>query len=300
MLPDQSHVGVVILNWNGGQDTLRCIAQAEVLEYPSLTIVVVDNGSTDDSVELIRTHAPRVHIVRSDSNRGFGAGNNLGIAEALRQGAQFVWIINNDIDFEPGVVAALVRTARDARADIVGCWMFDATGSISLFCRNAAPMAYISSRSQQPNAGGDWWNTLEVSGAAVMLTRRMLEARYRDLGHYFDAGLFLYCEELELALWGRSNGYRAITSRDARIRHRVGTSASRLRTVTRQHYLVRNRIVVLRRYLGTFAAFIAVPAFACLTLVRALRNQAPLRDVVIAIRAGIRGETGKLEAARDH
>ncbi len=294
------HVCVVILNWRGAADTLHCVAAAQRLDYAAKSIVVVDNGSRDDSVARIRAEVPDVTLIESPTNTGFGSGNNLGIARALRDGAGYVWVINNDIDFDPDTLSQLVATATAAAADLVGAWMFDASGETSLFCRNATPLAYLSSRSLRPPASnGDAWPTFEVSGAAVLVSRELLLSRYAKVGHYFDGSLFLYCEELELAAWCRANGYRAITARPARIRHRVGASASRLAVLTRRHYLIRNRIVVLRRYLGAVAAALAVGAFSLATLLRGVRMRCVAHDLR-AIHAGLSGESGRIAQARDH
>jgi hypothetical protein len=294
-------VGAVILNWNGGADTLRCIAAAQRVGYSNLRIIVVDNGSTDDSVNRIRASTPGVELITSAVNTGFGAGNNLGIAAAIAQGADYVWIINNDIDFEPGTLTELVRVASSIDADIVGSWMFDQTRTVSLFCRNATPRAYFSSRSLSPKrAQEDFWPTFEVSGAAVLLSRRLLQRRFESLGYYLDPSLFLYCEEFELAMWRRANGFHAVTSTRARVYHRVGASTRRLTTPTRQHYLVRNRVVVLRRYLGGVFGTLAATLFACGTLYRGLRNPSSLPHLLRSINAGFARRSGKYAVADDH
>ncbi len=294
------NVCVVILNWNGIADTLRCIAMTERVGYPKLTIIVVDNGSSDDSVDRIRSHAPEVTLILAASNTGFGTGNNLGIDAAIAQGADYVWVINNDIDFDPGTLTELVQVAQKAAADIVGSWMLDETRSVSLFCRNATPGAYFSSRSLKPVSHADFWPTLEVSGAAVLLSTRLLKRRLESLGYYLDGSLFLYCEELELALWSRANGFRAVTAERARIYHRVGTSTGRLAALTRQHYLIRNRIVVLRRYLGTaFGTFVAI-VFSGLTLMRGFRDPRSFPHLLRSIFAGFTGQSGKHTLASDH
>ncbi len=294
------NVFVVILNWNGAADTLRCIAMTQRVGYPKLTIIVVDNGSSDDSVDLIRSRAPEVTLINAESNTGFGNGNNLGIDAAISQGADYVWVINNDIAFDPGTLTELVQIAGVAAADIVGSWMFDRTGDVSLFCRNATPGAYFSSRSLKPTSDADFWPTLEVSGAAVLLSSRLLQQRLESLGYYLDGSLFLYCEELELAFWSRANGFRAVTAKRARVYHRVGTSTGRLAALTRQHYLIRNRIVVLRRYLGTAFGTLVAILFSGLTLMRGLRDPRSLPHLLRSIFAGFTGQSGKYRLASDH
>ena len=102
---------VIVLNWNRPDDTIECVESLLVQTYSNITIWVVDNGSTDDSVERIRSHFPEVELVRSETNRGFAGGNNLGIREALAAGADYVWMLNNDTVVAPEAIEKLVDLA---------------------------------------------------------------------------------------------------------------------------------------------------------------------------------------------
>src|ERR1700733_1333304 len=91
-----ANVSVIVLNWNGWKDTLECLHSLQNLEYPSYQVIVVDNCSTDDSVFRIRQHFPDIQIIETGKNLGFAAGCNAGIARALAQRAEYVWLLNND------------------------------------------------------------------------------------------------------------------------------------------------------------------------------------------------------------
>ncbi|OGG29206.1 hypothetical protein A3A63_01340, partial [Candidatus Gottesmanbacteria bacterium RIFCSPLOWO2_01_FULL_46_9] len=92
------HLFVVILNWNGKKHTLSCLSSLAKIERKNvdLQIVVVDNGSTDDSVEAIGKKHPQVTVIPAGKNLGFTGGNNIGIAYSLRHHADFIWLLNND------------------------------------------------------------------------------------------------------------------------------------------------------------------------------------------------------------
>ena len=89
-------VEIVVLNWNGWQDTIACIFSIQKQDYPNFHLLVVDNGSTDDSVVQIKKAAPAVELLQTGANLGFGGGCNAGIRLALDRGADFVWLINSD------------------------------------------------------------------------------------------------------------------------------------------------------------------------------------------------------------
>ncbi len=81
---DQPRVYIVLLNWNGWQDTLECMRSLEQLEYENWHAVIVDNGSTDDSVERINEVFPELKILETHTNLGFAAGNNVGYVSRWR------------------------------------------------------------------------------------------------------------------------------------------------------------------------------------------------------------------------
>ena len=89
---NEPRVYCVVINWNGWRDTVACLGSLVAQDYPSLTMLVVDNASTDDSVARIREAFPGIELLQSDENRGFAAGSNVGIRRALEKDAEFVWL----------------------------------------------------------------------------------------------------------------------------------------------------------------------------------------------------------------
>ena len=80
-------ISIVILNWNGRDDTLACLDSVFRIEYPSFDVIVADNGSVDGSVSAVRAQFPSVHIIENKANLGFAGGNNPAIFHALTSGA---------------------------------------------------------------------------------------------------------------------------------------------------------------------------------------------------------------------
>ena len=89
-------VYIIILNWNGRDDTLECIESVRNIDYPNFTVVVVDNGSSDDSVEAIHDKFPEITVLETGKNLGYAGGNNVGIRYVLRHRADFILLLNND------------------------------------------------------------------------------------------------------------------------------------------------------------------------------------------------------------
>lgn len=115
----------VVVNWNGWRDTLDCLASLQEQEYGNLQVVVVDNGSTDDSVERIRSAFPEARLIETGKNLGFSSGCNVGLRAALAGSAEFVWLLNNDTICPPDTLRKLVRRAMASpEAGLVGTVLF--------------------------------------------------------------------------------------------------------------------------------------------------------------------------------
>ena len=204
-------ITAVVVNWNGFEDTRRCVESLRAQD-PSPGIVVVDNGSTDGSAERL-AGLPGPELVRSDRNCGFAGGANLGIRRALEGDAAYVWLVNNDAEAEPGALSALVAAAEAERSvGIVGGVLPEAWGGgrINRWTGVASPAA----------GPGD---KLDYVTGACMLVRR---AVFEQVG-LFDEAFFFYFEDADLCLRARRARWRLAVAPEARVRHRAGSTVSR-------------------------------------------------------------------------
>ena len=87
-------VFIIVLNWNGKKDTLECLESVRKIDYPNFDAIVVDNGSSDDSVEAIQKEFPEVKVLETGKNLGYAAGNNAGIRYALKHQADHILLLN--------------------------------------------------------------------------------------------------------------------------------------------------------------------------------------------------------------
>lgn len=108
---DTPAVFVVVVTYKGGLWYDRCFSSLMESGVP-LKAVVVDNASGDGTVPYLREHFPEIHLIESDKNLGFGGANNLGIRYALDNGADFVFLLNQDAWIETGTIADLIEVAQ--------------------------------------------------------------------------------------------------------------------------------------------------------------------------------------------
>jgi len=113
-------VYIVVLSWNGLADTLRCVVSLERQTYLNCRILVFDNGSTDGSVAALQALGTRIRLIESAVNLGYTGGNNRAMEAAFADGADYVWLFNNDAVAAPDTLATLVALAEaDARIGLV-------------------------------------------------------------------------------------------------------------------------------------------------------------------------------------
>jgi GT2 family glycosyltransferase len=102
-------VYIIILNFNGWQDTLECLHSLKTLNYSNYKIIIVDNASSNDSVIMIRQSFPQHVLIVNEYNLGFAGGNNIGIKQAMAQQADYIWILNNDTIVDSKALSALIE-----------------------------------------------------------------------------------------------------------------------------------------------------------------------------------------------
>jgi hypothetical protein len=239
-------VCIVILNYNGAQITLDCVGSVLKILYPNFKVVVVDNGSTDDSVARFKEALadPRIELLVNPTNEGYAGGNNRGIERALEAGAEYVFVLNNDVLAEPGCLAPLVQAMeQDKRIGVAGCPLIDIGyesspnlgQGISLF----SGKTWHWPHQQPPHIPTD---VDFICGAAVMLRSETL----RRIGA-FDAGFFLLCEDADLCFRARRAGYRVCFVPGPGVRHIMSATTKRVRP-RMAFYSARNRVWLIRRH----------------------------------------------------
>jgi GT2 family glycosyltransferase len=107
-------VYVVILNWNGWNDTIKCIDSLKESSYSNIFIVIIDNASSNNSIYQILDHIKNLNntlLIQNSVNSGFAAGNNIGIKYAIMKKADYIFVLNNDTIIHPDCIQNLVNYA---------------------------------------------------------------------------------------------------------------------------------------------------------------------------------------------
>lgn len=220
-------VYVIVLSWNGLEDTLRCLEALGRSDYPNLRTLVIDNGSTDGSAEGIAAARPDLTLVRNQANLGYGEGNNVGIRRALAEGAEAIVLLNNDAFVEPGTIGALVDAAGAGVAAVGGKVRFyDQPGRLWAAGHVLADAGYPPDDGRFDTPG----EAPYIAGCCMLMSRAAIEA----VG-LLDGAFFLYFDEYEWCLRARDAGFAIRYTPEALVYHRVNASVGP--QSPRYHYL---------------------------------------------------------------
>lgn len=240
-------VSIIILNWNGKEDTIECLESLKYLTYSNYEIVLVDNGSTDGSVECFKKRYPEIEIIENGENLGFAEGNNVGIWRAIDKGADYILPLNNDTVVDSHFLEELIEVAKsDSRIGIIGpkIYYYDSQKI------NSAGGIMNWSTGLGKNIGigdidnGQFDDCVDVEcliGAAILIKTELI----REIGG-FNKEFFLLLEDTELCIRAKNAGYRNMFCPKSKVYHKEGISGERGPTAL--YYMYRNRILLVKKH----------------------------------------------------
>ncbi len=215
-----------MLGYNHPEDSVECLQSLSKSDYPGLNLLYTDNGSEEAAVEKVMREVPRGHVLRFRKNIGVGRGFNAGMAYAIGQGADFVFIINNDTKLDPTAISKLVRQAQEhAQAGILVPKIYyynfpDTIWSAGSKFRHFPPVI-VMQKTRGPDDGRyDHQPELQFTTfCAAMFRRSLLE----EIG-LLDTDFRIYQEDYDMSIRAREAGYQIRLVPDAHIWHKVSKS----------------------------------------------------------------------------
>ena len=259
----------VVLSWNGRNDTLACLKSLLLSRYDGLRIVVIDNASTDGSVAAVRSAFPDIPIIENSENLRWAGGNNVGIRYAMEQGADYILLLNNDIEVDAEMIARLAQAASElpeagilapkiyyaAQPDVI--WY--AGGGVSLW---RGLFWHDGIREKDVGQFEKARDVDYITGCAMLIRRAVLE----QIGE-LDERFYLYGEDVDYSLRAKASGYRLRLVPGATMRHKVSAS---LGPTSLRKFLIRTRsnLRLYRKYSPVWSWFTTIPIFAVLDAAR--------------------------------
>ena len=223
-------VAIVVLNWNGIDDTLLCLDSLLAQSHEDFKIVVIDNGSIDSSKQLLGAyqskHANKLAVVYNPINFGFAGGVNTGIEWAMNEGFEYVALFNNDAIADKDWLKSLLETAKPDEIGIsTGLLLredgktIDSSGDWLSAWGLAFPRSRGDTVSSAPKAGLVFGAT---GGASLYKT-----ALFKDIG-LFDEDFFAYYEDADISFRAQLAGWKVAYTPDAVAYHKQGATSNKI------------------------------------------------------------------------
>lgn len=223
-------VSIIILNWNGLEDTIECLESLRKITYPNYEVIVMDNASSGDDVRILREqYGEYIHVIANDQNYGYPEGNNIGMRYALGKGADYLLLLNNDTVVDSEFLTEMVKVAEsDPSIGIAGSKVY-----------------YYHYPNRIQSAGGQirWWlGIIEVYeakedvgqyddiaerdfvyGTSILIKKAVVDKiAFLDPYYFFGVEEYDYCTQAKLA------GFKIIYVPQSKIWHKVGASKAKL------------------------------------------------------------------------
>jgi hypothetical protein len=257
------HIAVIIVNWNGKDDTISCLKSLEGIDLlgHTLSVIVVDNGSTNNSVDVIKKSFPKITLIEAGRNLGFTGGNNMGIQEAMVRKADLIWLLNNDTVVDKNVLS-FAQVFDDVQVGACGCKIYFASGHEfhhDRYKENERGRVfwyaggivdwdnlYASHRGVDEVDHGQYDRIVEtpfITGCSLVVRREvvgkvgMLDDRY-----------YLYLEDLDWNIRIQKAGWKTVYVPTSVVWHVNAGSSGRPGNPVHEYYFTRNRLLLGMKY----------------------------------------------------
>lgn len=245
-------VSIVIVNYNGAEDTTECLNSLEKIDYQNYEVIVVDNASDDASFVLNRIHRdfPKIKILALPRNHGFAGGNNTGINYALENGAEFVLLLNNDTIVAGDFLTKMIEAAEsDERIAFVGAKIYFFNEPKRIWF-NGADFIWTNGGKHYQYGQVDFdpdetklKDTGYVTGCALLARAKIIQ----DIGLLCE-DFFMYYEDIDWSLKAQKAGYKTIVAPAAHIWHKVSRSAEKMGAPMIHYYHIRNALLLAQKH----------------------------------------------------
>lgn len=267
-------VYIILVNYNGAEDTIECVRSIKMSEMMDYHIVVVDNASTDDSIHRLVTiydNDKKVTILESDKNLGFSGGNNLGIRLALEHQADAVLLLNNDTVVDKEFLNQLVMFDKKNKGPVF------LTGKIMYYMEPSKVWyagggyswykgtTYHYMHNQQETLNDQVQKVQFACGCLTYINKAAL-----DKVGLMPEEYFLYSEDLAYSLEARNNEIPIFYIPTCKIYHKVSSSTKKISELS-SYYIIRNRFYIIKKYHHGIKK-ISANIFSCLSVFKRIKR----------------------------
>jgi len=241
-------VHIIILNWNDYKSTFDCIESLKSQSYTNYKIIVVDNASSNDSVDKL-SKIPHIELRCNTQNFGFAGGNNKAITSSVEAGADYMWILNNDATVSTDCLEKLVLVAqKDPKIGLLSPVLYEKEPHNKIqHCNTHVELSIPHIKEANDIATAEQWQIespgeIIVWGTALFIPKHTIET----IG-LLDEHFFAYAEDTDYSLRSIKAGLKNVTVFDASVWHQGHTGH---RSPHYYYYVVRNSFYFWKKHLS--------------------------------------------------
>ncbi|MDA8152505.1 MAG: glycosyltransferase family 2 protein [Acidithiobacillus sp.] len=263
-------VYIILLNWHGWRDTIACLDSLASLDYTNYRVLVVDNGSTDDSVARIRAAHPEAPIIETGRNLGFSGGCNVGVRHALEEGTDYIWLLNNDTTVDFQALSAMVAVAEaNPRVGAIGSVLYYLDNPKDIQAWGGGRVCFWSGRTRHHLGPVPGARLHYLTAASILLRRRALE----EVGLLDENTFFMYWEDTDFSFRLRKAGWHLAVADQSIVLHREHAATGKGSPLL-DYYFNESAVRFFRRYASIPAWPISIGVLGRLAK-RVLRGNLP-------------------------
>lgn len=236
-------VHITLINYNRYEDTLECLRSLDQLDYPDFHVMVLDNGSENDSVERLRAARPELDLQTVTPNCGFTRAQNTAMRYVLDRGAELVWMLNNDTVVAPDALSKLVEKLRsDERYGAVGSVVMDMADRERIQAWGGGRVSYFMGRARHVSHKVDDATLDYLTGASMLIPRKVLEQL--DM---LDEAFFLYWDDADFGTRVRKAGWKLGVAESSRIWHKESATTQK-RSPSMEYHFSRSMVRFFKKH----------------------------------------------------
>jgi len=248
-------IAIIILNWNTYEYTLKCILSLKKNDFQNFQIIVVDNGSNDNSITLLKEKFDDIKYIINSNNLGFSGGNNQGIKYALENKFEYLMLLNNDTEVNKNFFPPLLNSLQSnhllgaVQPLIMNFNNKEKVWNAGGYLNNFFGVPYTNKKLNDKNQQIDW-----ITGCCILLKANVIKKT-----GLIDENFFAYYEDVDWSLRIRSIGYSLGLQSNSIIYHH-GSESSKKNNIIGEgslspyvHYLnIRNHIYLVKKHSDKF------------------------------------------------
>lgn len=243
-------VGIVLVNYNGEKFQNDCIRSIQQMTYDNYKIILVDNGSVDNSIKLVKENFENINIIETGENCGVAKGNNIGIKAALGMGCDYVLLLNNDTEVDANMLDKMMSSANEKTMVTCKMYYYDNNDRKDVIWCAGGDILWSKGKTvhfgenEIDNGQCDESKYINFTPTCCLLIHKSI---FENIG-FMDEKYFMYFDDTDFIVRAKKKGYKIWYEANAKLWHKVSSSSGGNESKVLLYYFNRNRLYFIDKF----------------------------------------------------